>query len=98
MGGVADWELFDQVGEVVRGTTPPELGTLHLRIHGGGVKAWFGDPEPGREHYEVQVIAADIATDARERALEIGFHAEHRQAADNDAAIARLRATEDRGA
>lgn len=89
------WELFDQVGEVVRGTTPRELGAVRLRVGGSGVKAWFGGAEPEREHYEAQLIGADIATGARVRALEIGFHVEHRSPADNDAVIARLSARED---
>ncbi|GAA1523705.1 hypothetical protein GCM10009678_01120 [Actinomadura kijaniata] len=91
---MADWELFDQVGEVVRGSAPRDLGDLHLRIHRAGVKAWFGDPEPPREHYEAQLISADIVTEARSSALEIGFHAEHRAEADNEAAVERLRARE----
>ncbi|WP_329520634.1 hypothetical protein [Spirillospora sp. NBC_01491] len=93
---MAEWELFDQVGEVVRGTTPTELGDLHLRVHPRGVKAWFDTPEPGREHYEAQLINADLLPQARTRALEIGFHAEHRAETDNDAALTRLTAAEPR--
>jgi hypothetical protein len=89
-----DWELFDQVGEVVRGSAPPALGPLRLQVRRNGVKAWFGDPEPQREHYEAQIIGADIVSAARTRALEIGFHAEHRAERDNDAVLARLGAAE----
>ncbi len=48
---------------------------------------WFGDTEPrsAREHYEAQLIR--VAGDA---ALEIGFHAEHRKEADNEATLERL--------
>ncbi|WP_433338675.1 hypothetical protein [Spirillospora sp. CA-294931] len=87
--------LFDQVGEVVRGSAPRELGPVHLYVHRNGVKAWYGDRAPAnREHYEAQLIRADIATDAREYALEIGFHAEHTREPDNEATITRLRAHE----
>ncbi|MQY08763.1 hypothetical protein [Actinomadura macrotermitis] len=87
-------ELFDHVGEVVRGSTPPALGALHLRVHGRGIKAWLGGPEPAREHYEAQLIGADLVAGAAAQALEIGFHAEHRQEADNEAVLVRLRAAE----
>ncbi|MFB4315949.1 hypothetical protein [Actinomadura sp. 21ATH] len=93
---MAEWELFEQVGEVVRGSAPAALGPLHLRVRRNGVKAWFGDAEPQREHYEAQVIGADIVPAARTRALEIGFHAEHRAESDNDAVLARLGAAEPR--
>ncbi|MFI6519031.1 hypothetical protein ACIBF1_25985 [Spirillospora sp. NPDC050679] len=84
------WELFDQVAEVVRGSAPTDLGDLHLRVHHNGLKAWFGDPAPAREHYEAQLVAAEIVTEARHSALEIGFHAEHRAEGDNEAVLARL--------
>ncbi|MBW8487723.1 hypothetical protein [Actinomadura parmotrematis] len=90
---MAEWRLFDQVGEVVRATTPPELGRPHLRVHGGGLKVWFGGAEAPREHYEAQVVAAEVAGG---RVLEIGFHAEHRREADNEAVLARLLAAEPR--
>ena len=90
-----DWELFEQVGEVVRGTAPPDLGRLHVQVRRNGVKAWFGDPGPQREHYEAQIIGADIVAAARTRALEIGFHAEHRAERDNDAVLARLATAEE---
>ncbi|WP_131739532.1 hypothetical protein [Actinomadura roseirufa] len=91
---MTDWELFDQVAEIVRGSAPPGLGRLHLRVRHNGLKAWFGDPDPHPEHYEAQIIPADIAPGARERALEIGYHAEHRAEGDNDTALARLLAAE----
>ncbi|MEU5882958.1 hypothetical protein [Spirillospora sp. NPDC047279] len=91
-----DEGLFEQVGEVVRGSAPRDLGELRLMVRRTGVKAWFGDAAPQREHYEAQVIAADIAVQAREHAVEIGFHAEHPKAADNDAALGRLTAAEAR--
>ncbi|MFI0446038.1 hypothetical protein [Actinomadura sp. 6N118] len=91
-----DEGLFEQVGEVVRGSAPRDLGELRLMVRRTGVKAWFGDAAPHREHYEAQVINADIVTAAREFAVEIGFHAEHPKAADNDAALERLTTRQDR--
>ena len=91
---MTDWALFEQVGEIIRGSAPPDLGRPHVHVRHNGVKAWFGDPAPQREHYEAQIIAADIAPGARTRAVEIGFHAEHRDEPDNQAALARLLATE----
>lgn len=88
--------LFAQVGEVVRGSAPPNLGPIRLHVHRNGIKAWYGDRTPaGREHYEAQLIRADIVTQARERALEIGFHAEHSREHDNDEVLSRLRAHEE---
>ncbi|MEO3824338.1 hypothetical protein [Actinomadura sp. B10D3] len=89
-----DWALFDQVGEIIRGSTPPGLGHPHVQVRGNGVKAWFGDPAPQREHYEAQIIPADIAPGCRTHAIEIGYHAEHRAEPDNQAALTRLLATE----
>ncbi|TDD61553.1 hypothetical protein [Actinomadura rubrisoli] len=91
---MTDWELFDQVAEVVRGSVPPGLGRPQLQVRHHGLKAWFGGGEPQREHYEAQIIPAELAPGARDRALEIGFHAEHRAEPDNEAALARLLAAE----
>lgn len=87
---MTEWALFDQVGEIIRGSTPPGLGQPHVQVRHNGVKAWFGDPAPQREHYEAQIIAADIAPGARTHAIEVGFHAEHRAEPDNQAALTRL--------
>ena len=82
--------FFDEVAEAVRGLVPDGLGDLRLRPRRWGLKVWFGERGPTREHYEAQVIAPDGVDGASMLALEIGFHAEHRSAADNDAVIARL--------
>jgi hypothetical protein len=86
--------LFEQVGEVVRGSAPRRLGELRLQVRRTGVKVWYGDGPPLREHYEAQLISADIVTEARTAALEIGFHAEHPREDDNAAVITALRARE----
>jgi hypothetical protein len=85
-----DVSLFDEVGDVLRGLVPPELGQLRYRARRYGIKVWFGDEKPPSEHYEAQVIGAAAVADASDLALEVGFHAEHRQVADNDAVVARI--------
>jgi len=86
--------LFDDVGDAVRGLTPPELGELYLRAHRYGIKVWFRTVKPTKEHYEAQVVGARDAPGARTLALEVGFHSEHPKEPQNDAVIARLLATE----
>jgi len=86
--------LFDDVGDAVRGLLAPDLGEPHLRAHRYGIKVWFRTVKPTREHYEAQVVGARDWPDARVLALEVGFHCEHPKEPDNDAVIARLRASE----
>lgn len=81
---------FDDAADVVRGLVPPELGVIHLRARRYGLKVWFGTEEMPRVHYEAQIIGASHVAGARVLAIEIGFHAEHRRVAENDAVIARL--------
>ena len=83
-------DLFDEVGEVLRGIVPQELGVLRQRAHRSGIKAWFGPEKPTREHYEAQMIRPDDVVGAQRFAIEVGFHAEHPQAAANDRVIALL--------
>jgi hypothetical protein len=90
-----DPSLFGEVAEVVRGLVPRELGELRFRPRRYGIKAWYGPERPPHEHYEAQVIGADIVEAAEVLALEIGFHAEHSNVADNDNAIAVLRSCEE---
>lgn len=87
-------QLFEEVGDALRGMLPPDLGELRLRVRRYGIKVWFGPPEPPREHYEAQVVGADAVDEARVLAIEIGFHAEHAQVRDNAAVIERLAACE----
>jgi len=82
--------LFEEVADAVRGLLPRELGEVRCRPRRYGIKVWFGPTTPPREHYEAQVIGPDAVDDAKVLALEVGFHAEHPQVADNDAVITRL--------
>ena len=88
--------LFDLVGEVLRGLVPAELGTLRTRHHRYGIKVWFGPEKPTRDHYEAQVIGAKHVPEATVLAIEVGFHAEHRDPAENEAILAALRSAEKR--
>jgi hypothetical protein len=85
-----DSQLFEEVGDALRGMLPPDLGELRLRVRRYGIKVWFDAVEPPREHYEAQVIGADAVKEAKILALEIGFHAEHSKAGDNTTVITHL--------
>jgi hypothetical protein len=79
--------LFDEVAEVVRGGTPDELGPLRCRAHSGGVKVWFGEAKPPREHYEAQLLGVRDVPWVTVLALEIGFHCEHPDPARNQSVL-----------
>jgi hypothetical protein len=83
-------DLFDHVGDAVRGLAPPELGEVRLRAHRYGIKIWFRTVKPTKEHYEAQVVGARDAPGARTLALEVGYHAEYPKEPENEQAIARL--------
>lgn len=86
--------LFDDVADAVRGMMPPGLGRVHMRARRYGIKVWFGSDTTPKEHYEAQVIGADADASARVLAIEVGFHAEHPRAADNERVVAHLLADE----
>lgn len=79
--------FFEHVLDAFEGFVDEELGEVHARAHGRGLKVWFGPAEgrAAREHFEAQLIRLDGSA-----ALEIGFHAEHSAEADNQGAIERL--------
>ena len=83
-------ELFDQVADALRALVPAELGSLRTQPRRWGIKAWFDVEACPREHYEAQVISAKHVAGAEVLAVEIGFHAEHPKAPDNDAALAAI--------
>jgi hypothetical protein len=87
---VIDRSLFGDVADAMRGLVPKDLGQLRCTHHRYGIKVWFGPDKPPREHYEAQVVGPEHAPDASVLALEVGFHAEHRNEADNDAVISGL--------
>lgn len=72
---------------------PEGLGEFRHRTHRRGIKVWFGPEQPPREHYEAQFIShRHLAPSTGEAGdgqahIEIGFHAEHRDEAENEAAL-----------
>jgi hypothetical protein len=76
------------------GMMPAELGVPHCRSNRYGLKLWFGQAMPTREHYEAQVIGADEVKGASVLAIEIGFHSEYPQPPENDAVLAHLATSE----
>jgi hypothetical protein len=88
--GAVELGFFDEVAEAVRGLVSTGRVDMRQQVRRWGLKAWFGAERPAREHYEAQLIAPDGIPGAAVLALEIGFHAEHPDVADNEAVIARL--------
>ena len=72
--------FFEHVFDVVESLLGDDHGEVHGSAHRRGVKVWFGttDGRAAKEHYEAQLIRVD-----GEPALEIGFHAEHRDPKQN---------------
>lgn len=62
---------------------PGMVDGAQLKGSGWSVKVWFDEP---REHYEVQWLNG--------RDVEVGFHAEHRDEARNEAVLAAFAAAE----
>lgn len=88
---MADPGFFEHVLDALEGFVDETHGIVHASAHRRGLKVWFGtaDGQAAREHYEAQLIRRD-----GDAALEIGFHAEHRDPADNEACLDHLRAKE----
>lgn len=88
--------FFEQVADALVGFLPPDLREFSSRRTGRNIKVWFGD-DP-REHFEVQLISPTALAAAGAASpvamLEIGFHAEYRDATRNEAVLARLLAHE----
>jgi hypothetical protein len=89
-----EMNVFDEVADALSGLVPRSLGRLRYRARRFGIKVWFDDEVPTREHYEAQVISHELLTGASSAALEVGFHAEHPVEADNAAVVSHLLATE----
>src|SRR4029079_2600325 len=68
--------LFEDVGDILRGMAPVELGACRYRAHRYAITVLFGREKPIREHYEAQVIGAQEVEGAAVLALEVGFHTE----------------------
>jgi hypothetical protein len=86
-----DGSLFEDVSDALRGLSPADLGELHCTHHRYGIKVWLGPATKApREHYEAQVVGPPNVPEAATLAIEVGFHSEHPQEADNEAVIAAL--------
>ena len=79
--------FFQVVRDAFEGFVAGVSGQRNIYVHSRGLKVWFDDDT--REHYESQLIRVD-----GEVQLEIGFHAEHPKASQNDDVLRRLLAVE----
>ena len=79
--------LFEQVSDLVLALTPDGIGELRSRAHRRGLKVWFDSERPPREHYEAQFLPRVHVDGVAGSALEIGFHTEHGDPAQNDAVL-----------
>ncbi len=79
--------LFEWVLDAFEGFAHEIDGELHSSSHRRGIKVWYGDTK--REHYEAQLIRTQDGV-----GLEIGFHAEHPKAEENEAVLSKLVAAE----
>lgn len=86
-----DAHLFDHVADAVQSMMGSEV---RLRSHRRGLKAWFGPEKPPRAHYEAQVMPRRYVDGQDGTALEIGFHAEHKDPGRNDKLVGSARSHE----
>jgi hypothetical protein len=92
---MVDRSVFEDVADALRGVVPESLGELHCTYHRFGVKVWVASSTKApREHYEAQVIGRQHVPEATTIAIEVGFHTEHADKADNDEVIAALISSE----
>lgn len=90
-GSVPAPSLFEEVADALHGAAPEDLGELRCTHHRYGIKVWLGpSTKPPREHYEAQVIGRQHVPEATVLAIEVGFHAEHADAAANEVVISAL--------
>ena len=78
--------FYEHVADAVTGFLPPSLRNFERYRTSANLKVWYGDG--GKEHYEVQVVK--YGPKRLDLGLEIGFHAEHKEAARNDEVVALL--------
>jgi hypothetical protein len=82
-------DFYEAVADALTGFLPPSLRDFGWYKTSHNIKLWYGDEQ--REHYEVQVIRQ-----GRKLALEIGFHAEHKDKARNEEVLNKLVGAEKR--
>ncbi len=89
-----DLGLFDHVEDAVLAMVSARAGEFHTQARRWGIKVWFEAENCPRVHYEAQVLGARHMEGATVMGLEVGFHAEHLKAAENDAVLAPILAGE----
>jgi hypothetical protein len=83
--------VFDEAAQALRGLLPAEVGPVQHRAHRYGLKVWPGTAAKAtRQHYEAQVVGAKHVPGASLLAIEVGFHSEHPDPAENQRALAAL--------
>lgn len=86
-----DRSLFEEVADALRGAAPDGIGELRCSYHRYGIKVWVRPSASApREHYEAQVVGRQHVPEATSIAIEVGFHAEHPNEADNERVISAL--------
>ena len=75
--------FYDDISDALAGFLPPGLRDFGSYRTSHNIKVWYGDVT--HEHYEVQSIRR-----RRGYELEIGFHAEYKEAERNDGLVSRL--------
>ncbi len=88
---MAEPGFFEHVLDAFEGFVDDAHGAVRANAHRRGLKVWFGtaDGSAAREHYEAQLMRQ-----GSDFALEIGFHAEHRDPSENEACLEHLMTTE----
>jgi len=71
--------FFETVDDALHGFLPPALRDFESHRTSMNLKVWYDE---GREHYEVQLLSG--------QALEVGFHAEHKDAGRNEEILDRI--------
>ncbi|TMK88374.1 MAG: hypothetical protein E6G57_07345 [Actinobacteria bacterium] len=71
--------FFETVEDALHGFLPPAMRDFESHRTSMNLKVWYDE---GREHYEVQLVSGP--------ALEVGFHAEHKDAGRNEEILDRL--------
>jgi hypothetical protein len=71
--------FFETVDDALHGFLPPGLRDFDSHRTSMNLKVWYDE---GREHYEVQLVSGP--------ALEVGFHAEHKDGGRNEDVLGRL--------
>jgi hypothetical protein len=79
--------FYDDVSDALAGFLPPSMRAFSSYRTSHNIKVWYGDG--AQEHYEVQSIRRRKGYE-----LEIGFHAEYRDAERNDECVGRIASKE----